>query len=726
MYKRLFSVLVMFLLVTLMGCNDDILIPNSISGTVNGQSGPEAGVWVIAETNDLKTGYTKIVVTDSEGRFVLPEMPEAQYDIWVRGYGLKDSAKVKAKPGDKLLLAASYPSSAQEAAQIYPASYWHALAEPPSISEFPGTGKEGNGIAERNTTQEAWIDGMKQHCQLCHQLGNPKTRGIEHWGGAFDNSKQAWAARLAMGPMAHHAKLIGHDRLLEMYADWTDRIAGGELPEQPPRPKGVERNLVITLWDWGDENTHMVHDVIVTDKRNPHINANGPYYGVAQLNGQLLITDPNQHTSEKITVPMRDQPTVTATAGESVTTEQSGSSTEISFANNHNHMLDAEGRVWMTSSVRRDFSNPDWCRDNLSHPSAKYFPLSRSTRQASYYDPNTKSFKLVDTCYTTHHLQFAQDKNNTLWFSGDQQVVGWINTNKLDETGDEIVAQGWCPTVLDTNSDGKITRPWNEPGEVIDPDKDTRIDALHRFGDTVVNEFIANFYYGIIPDPTDGSIWVVRPGPTPGALVRLEPGNNPPETCKAEVYEPPFNNGISERKDWGFGPRGVDVTTDGVIWTALSGSGHLASFDRRKCTTLNGPSATGQHCPEGWTLHPVPGPKMKGVDSAGGADFHYYNYVDQFNTLGLGSNTPIANGTSSDSLLALDPKTQKWVTLRVPYPMGFYTRGMDGRIDDPKAGWKGSAVYANYGGWPAKHTENGESTKLKVLKFQIRPNPLAE
>ena len=161
-----------------------------------------------------------------------------------------------------------YPATAQEAAQIYPASYWHALAEPPSISEFPGTGKEG--IARRNTTQEAWIDGMKQHCQLCHQLGNPKTRGIEHWGTAFKNAKQAWATRLAMGPMAHHAKLIGHDRLLDMYADWTDRIAAGELPQQPPRPQGIERNVVITMWDWGDDNTQMVHDVIVTDKRNPH------------------------------------------------------------------------------------------------------------------------------------------------------------------------------------------------------------------------------------------------------------------------------------------------------------------------------------------------------------------------------------------------------------------------------------------------------------------------
>jgi len=90
-------------------------------------------------------------------------------------------------------------------------------------------------------------------------------------------------------------------------------------------------------------------------------------------------------------------------------------------------------------------------------------------------------------------------------------------------------------------------------------------------------------------------------------------GSNPPATCMAEVYEPPFYNpkapGVS-----GYAPRGVDIDKNGVIWTALSGSGQLASFDRRKCKVLNGPTATGQQCPEGWMLYTAPGPKMKGVN----------------------------------------------------------------------------------------------------------------
>jgi len=202
-------------------------------------------------------------------------------------------------------------------------------------------------------------------------------------------------------------------------------------------------------------------------------------------------------------------------------------------------------------------------------------------------------------------------------------------------------------------------------------------------------------------------------------------GDNPPETCPAEVYEPPFGNPDVPEEDWGFSPRGIDITRDGIIWTALSGSGHLASFDRSKCTVLIGPEATGQHCVEGWTLYPAPGPRMKNAETAASADFHYYNWVDQFNTLGLGENVPIANGTTSDALLALNAESGEWVRMRVPYPMGFYSRGLDGRIDDPDAGWKGRGVWADFGTNIPWHLEGGAGTTSKIVKFQIRPDPLA-
>jgi hypothetical protein len=262
--------------------------------------------------------------------------------------------------------------------------------------------------------------------------------------------------------------------------------------------------------------------------------------------------------------------------------------------------------------------------------------------------------------------------------------------------------------VVDTNGDGTIGE-YTQPNQPLDPKKDMRVSG---------------FPYGIIVSPIDQSVWWGVAG-VPGRIARIEIGNNPPMTCRSEVYEPPFNPKAAGGIE-GYAPRGVDIDRNGVVWTGLSGGPHVASFDRRKCKTLNGPSATGQHCPEGWKLYPAPGPQMQNVKNSGSADFSYYNWVDQFDTLGLGANVPILDGSGSDSLLALLPDTGQWVTLRVPFPMGFYSRGLDGRIDDPKAGWKGRGVWANYGSNLMWHLEGGKGTKGSLVKFQIRPNPLAK
>lgn len=156
-------------------------------------------------------------------------------------------------------------------------------------------------------------------------------------------------------------------------------------------------------------------------------------------------------------------------------------------------------------------------------------------------------------------------------------------------------------------------------------------------------------------------------------------------------------------------------------------SGQLGSFDRRKCRgPLNGLTAAGQHCPEGWTLYAVPGPNFKGNVEAAAADSNYYDWVDQFNAFGLGRNIPVATGNGSDALLALLPDSGKWVTLRVPYPMGFFAKSLDGRIDDPSAGWKGRGLWSTYATRAPQHIEGGKGTTSKVVKFQLRPNPLAD
>src|SRR5580698_3972838 len=102
-----------------------------IGGVVTSANGPEAGVWVIAETHDLPTRYAKIVVTDDQGRYVVPDLPKAKYTIWVRGYGLVDSPKVQCDPGKIVNLTAVKAPDPKAAAQYYPAIYWYSMLKFP-------------------------------------------------------------------------------------------------------------------------------------------------------------------------------------------------------------------------------------------------------------------------------------------------------------------------------------------------------------------------------------------------------------------------------------------------------------------------------------------------------------------------------------------------------------------------------------------------------------------
>ncbi len=695
--------------------------PNYITGIVRSSQGPEAGVWVIAETRDLPTNFIKIVVTDDQGRFALPQLPNANYSVWVRGYGLLDSMPVRTKPRtEPLALQATIAKTPQEAARVYPGDYWLSLLEPPARSEFPGTGTEGNGLGQAMLTQNHWIYRLKSDCNFCHQLGNRLTRSLDHVFKAKPELKtpaDAWEWRLGTGvrgnSMYGALNNMGLPRTTRALAEWTDRIVKGEVPPAPPRPKGIERNVVVTLWDWGTDHSFM-HDEISTAKNNPRINGGGRVYAVSAGHGSLVVLDPKEHSTFEMEIPTRaaraDVPSrfpkpnrPSLWWGE----EHLWGNPPYNPADPHNPMMDSKGRVWMTSKIRPN-QDPAWCSDP-ANKFAEWFPLQSSFRQVSIYDPKTKEFTLIDTCYSTHHLQFDTDAGETLYLNElTGPIVGWVDTKVYDQTHDEQKAVGWCGQVLDTNGDGKITRPWNRPAggrgrsaapAPFDPKLDTQVNYN---------------LYSIIANPVDHSLWGASEE-FPGYLVRVERGANPPSTCKAELYRVP---------EPGLDPRGIDVDRNGVIWTALAASSHLASFDRRKCKVFSGPEMKdGNQCADGWTLYRTTGPKLKGTDIP--AEFHYYNWVDQYNTLGLGENMPMATGSNSDSLLVLNPRTREWVTLRVPYPLGFYSRGLDGRIDDPDAGWKGRGVWANYGTHFVWHIEGGKGTKGKLLHFQMRPDPLA-
>jgi hypothetical protein len=692
---------------------------DDIGGIVRSANGPEAGVWVIAETRDLPTKFIKIVVTDEQGRYVMPELPKASYDVWVRGYGLVDSPKVKAEPGKILDLGAVSAPNDSAAAQYYPSQFWYSMVHVPDKSLFPGTGPNGNGMPVHLKSQAQWIAGMKTHgCNGCHQIGNAATRYISKDLGTFDSSYAAWMHRLQVGPaaenMVRNAGSLDTPRLLKNFAEWTDRVANGELPKsKPQRPQGVERNIVVSMWDWGDAKTYL-HDEVATDKRNPTVNAWGKLYsGTEDSTDNLPILDPKSNSVSYLKMTPRDpdtprhafimtgnfQPLPSPYWGDE---KMWDSQTTV-----HNPMFDQDGRVWFTARIRKP-QTPAFCRKGSDHPSAKLFPMEEAGRQLTMYDPKTGKITHIDLCFSTHHLTFAEDANNTLWFSSGGSrfpVVGWFNTKKFLETGDEAASQGWTAFVLDTNGNGKRDEDYVEPTQPVNPAKDKRILAG---------------LYGVGYDPTDGSIWG-SVYTMPGGVVHIIPGDDPPRTAVTEYFEAPFNE--PRAKVNGYGPRGGDIDRNGVMWVSLA-SGHLAGFDRKKCKgPLNGPTATGRHCPEGWTLYQLPGPQYEGVDEPGAVEASYSVFVDQFDTGGLGKNVPMATGNLSDSIQAL--VDGKFVTMRVPYPMGFHSKGLDGRIDDPGMGWKGRGIWSTYAGRAPYHIEGGKGTTSKVVKFQVRPDPLA-
>jgi hypothetical protein len=684
---------------------------DDIGGIVTGAKGPEAGVWVIAETNDLPTKYAKIVVTDDKGRFVIPDLPKANYDVWVRGYGLVDSAKVKSAPGKRLALRAKAAPDAA-AAEYYPGMYWYSLLSIPDQKEFPGTGDKGNGISEAMKAQRHWIDSVKNSCQSCHALGS---KGIRSVPKQFGSGVQAWAKRTQSGQALLNMALtlgnMGSQRALKEFADWTDRIAKGELPfAKPARPQGVERNVVITIWDWATPKIYL-HDAISTDRNNPTSNANGRVYGAPEESTDAIpVLDPVRHVADLIPHPYRDMNApsqIVSSRGESA--YWGNEAIWDGHTSIHNPMMDKDGRLWFTARIRPIGANPAYCKQGSDHPSARVAPQDSSLRQLSMYDPKSGKWSLIDTCFPTHHLYFApNDPNYTLWTSAggpNSGVVGWLNTKMYLETGDEAKSQGWTPIIVDANGNGRRDA-WVEADAPLDPAKDKRIMAA---------------FYGVMPSPVDDAIWgqAMDVGFSrlnqPGYLIRLVPGPNPAETALSEIYQPPEGT---------FGPRGLDIDSKGLVWTTLA-SGHIASFDRSKCKgPLNGPQAvTGTHCPEGWQLYRMTGPQFKGLNDAGSANHAYYLWVDRFNTFGLGKDVPIASTNGSESLMAV--VNGKIVDIRVPYPLGFFTKNVDGRIDDANAGWKGRGLWTTSGTRTNFHNEGGNRNRPKVYKLQLRPDPLA-
>jgi hypothetical protein len=626
----------------------------SIGGVVvNGESAkPEAGVWVIAETKSLPVPYRKIVVTDDQGRFLVPDLPDGAYELWVRGYGLKDSERVKASRGGRVKLQSVNAADPKEAAKIYPASYWTSLIQPPSKDQLPA------GF----TGQDHWVATWRNACNHCHELGMAPTRRWTH----PEDFDEIFMRNTGMGSEANG---LGRQLLMKTLSDWASRIQAGEVPPAPPRPVGMERNVVVTQWDWGFKDS-FIHDVTSTDKRNPTLYPNGKVYGLDVGREEIWELDPVKNTVTSHHVPGRTQ---------------EGYNSKFDYYHEdfnaddwqtspHSPMLDEKGRVWITTQTGPEGPKyyPKWAPDVVATETnskedqdlaSKLLLQGVHHRQLGYMDTKTGKFVLIETAYGNHHLQF--DSQDRLWTNslGDIVSLGMLDTTKInpdDVQGTEASAQ----------------KAW------------MRIDH-----DT--NKTVAGTGYGVAVNPVDGTIWQSDPngGGPQNKLYSFDP-----KTHKFKDYPLTLPGRL---------PHGIDASTDGKLWIS-TGSGHLGRFDPKS---------------EKFTYWQLPGPKFKGTgDETGSTEFPYFLWVDQFNVFGLGKDTVLITGTTSDSLIVFDPRKETFSVLRIPYPIPFYSRGVDGRVDDPNAGWKGRGLWMSYSSYLPKFTETRSGS---VNHIQLRPSPLA-
>ena len=382
-------------------------------------------------------------------------------------------------------------------------------------------------------------------CWSCHALGTKATREIPAALPRRCRTLDAWQRRLQSGQAGrqHDAR---HRPARQRSARWRCSRTGptgsrrAKLPPAPPRPQGLERNVVITEWDWADPKAYL-HDEVSTDRRNPTRNANGLIYGSLELSADYLpVLDPGRTTPiSRVPLTVRDPATPPTSAGDDRSRRRTGAASR-------------SGRARTTSTTRCSTSraasgsrppcarppNPDFCKAGSDHPSAKLYPLNNAGRHLAMYDPKTKQITHISTCFSTHHLMFAEDANHTLWTSGGG--AGRRLAEHEDVRGDARRGEV-------AGLDGARSSTRTATASATRTSSRTSRSIPRRTSGS------AAAFYAVAPAP-DGSVWGIGARYSRARSCGWCPGSNPPETALAEVYEPPFENPKATVQ--GFSPRG--------------------------------------------------------------------------------------------------------------------------------------------------------------------------
>jgi hypothetical protein len=322
----------------------------------------------------------------------------------VRGYGLVDSPKMRASPGRALDLAAVPAPNESAAAHYYPAIHWYSMMKLPKPEDFGGKAR----IPE-NVTQREWMSSVKNiGCIGCHQLGQESTRTLPAAFSHIKSGEEAWMRRLMSGQSGQQMITQAGQRLggapFQYFADWTDRIAKGELPfAKPKRPEGPERNIVVTWWEWSQPEGISTTSSRRTAAIRP-VNCYGPLYGSPEYStDKMPILDPRTHKVDLLQAAgARCRYAGVARPGHAASRKPlqpspywGDTKTWDTKRTTTTRCSTAGARVARRDRARAEQS--DFCKKGSDHPSAKVFPSSATTGRLAFLEPKTMKYTFVDT-----------------------------------------------------------------------------------------------------------------------------------------------------------------------------------------------------------------------------------------------------------------------------------------------------------------------------------------
>ncbi len=475
-------------------------------------------------------------------------------------------------------------------------------------------------------------------CVGCHQLGQEATRTIPAQFGQFKSGEEAWMRRIASGQSGEMMTNRIAGQLggvpYKYFGDWTDRVAKGELPKnKPQRPQGVERNVVVTTWDWSTPDKYL-HDLISSDRRNPTVNANGKLYGAPEYStDNMPILDPEDAhgvATSRCRSPIR---TCRVSLGPGhagavkPTTPSAYWGDEVLWdtrANKHNAMFDKQGRVWLAATVR-GMDNPAFCKKGSDHPSAKVFPLDRSPRQVAMLDPKTMKYSFIDTCFGTHHPQFGYDADDTLWLSGTGPVAGWVNTKIWDETGDAQKAVGWF-AVRARHQRQRQARRVHRAGQAGGRQGHALQSGLRPLrGDAASDRRLGLVHRPACSAARRASCASIR-RPSSASSMRCRRRRS---ACAAATSTRTACSGARARP-------------------AISSASTGASA-RRRSTGRTPPAITARRASRSTSIRG----RASTTSTNSSAEASYYTWVDHHNAVGLGENVPISTANLQDGFVGL-------------------------------------------------------------------------